>query len=170
MKMTKKLRTRAPKAEKEKCPADSANPISIITFSWLNSIMATGIRRTLEMADIPTLPAELRASVTASKLKTLLAGNNTEKTKSDIKTVVCVYARRSLLFAGIVRVVGDISISLIPIVMRELLIYTAISKTENTSISEGILYVCLLLLFGVVNSLCFNWAYQRGYMFGSTYC
>lgn len=42
--------------EEQILPQDKSNPLSKITFQWVNSIMTTGYQRPLEKEDLYTLP------------------------------------------------------------------------------------------------------------------
>lgn len=71
-----------------------------------------------------------------------------------------------LFVIGMFKVIGDTAVVSSPLVLIYLLNYVNRSKTEDTSTSEGFLYVCLFFILGFVNSVTFNWYWQASQVVG----
>jgi hypothetical protein len=81
---------------------------------------------------------------------------------ANLRKSIWRVVRWELLAIGLVKVIGDTAVVASPLVLIFLLEYVNRSKLEDTTTTEGFIYVSLFFLLGVLNSITFNWFWQVG--------
>ncbi|XP_075236831.1 putative multidrug resistance-associated protein lethal(2)03659 isoform X2 [Lycorma delicatula] len=96
------------KTEKPENPRETANPLSVLTFSWLLRLFIVGYKRELEVTDLYSPLYEHRSDVLGDKFESMW---NEEKAKALIKnhdpSLLCVISRIfgcDIMFHGLVLV------------------------------------------------------------------
>ncbi|KAI9280863.1 P-loop containing nucleoside triphosphate hydrolase protein [Umbelopsis sp. AD052] len=140
--------------EEKALPQDKANPLSKITFQWVNSILTTGFKRPLEKEDLYTLPDW--------RLSRNLTATFQEHWKRQLKrkTPNLFYALNQTFglkfwYGGLCRLIADTLQITSPLVIQQILQFCQESygSSNPPPIGTGIMWCIVLYVMQVASTI-----------------
>ena len=130
-----------------------ASILSILTFSWLDSLILSGYRKPLEIENVwNVLPKE--------KASTVLANYRLLKKTTRLTLHLLRFFIRDLLFQQVFSFIGAIFVFVPTLLLKAILEY--VEDPSGTPKSTAWLYVILLLASGLIQGSCDGQALWRG--------
>jgi ABC-type multidrug transport system fused ATPase/permease subunit len=121
-----------------------ASPISLATFSWVDSIVAKGYKKPLELADVWNVCLQ-------DKAETVLASFRQVKRTHGLALRLLIHFKRKVLLQGAWCALASVFMFLPTLLLKAILEY--LEDFENTPRSAAWLYVILLFVTGVVQAV-----------------
>ena len=122
-----------------------ASILSAVSFTWVDSIVWKGFRKTLELSDVWNLPLE-------DKAETILAGFRQIRKTHSLAVRLLLHFKVQVLLQGAWVVVASIFMFLPTMLLKAVLEY--LEDTDSLPVSAAWLYVILLFITGAVPAVC----------------
>eukprot|EP00041_Stephanoeca_diplocostata_P028197 m.790864 g.790864 ORF g.790864 m.790864 type:complete len:1581 (+) comp23327_c0_seq3:295-5037(+) len=159
---------------KKPCPETSAGLLSIITFSWLNGLMALGFRRPLEDKDLWGLNPDDQAPVLSRKFQRSWDEEVTRKRSRNAEPSLLRALSRSfgttLYVAGLFKLIQDSLAFLQPELLKLLIRYIQDRNNPNPEDvppkSTGWELACAMFAVALIQSMALHQYFHRVYVTG----
>ncbi|KAH8660277.1 P-loop containing nucleoside triphosphate hydrolase protein [Xylariales sp. PMI_506] len=153
-------------------PEYRAGFFSLLTFSWMSSIMATGYRRPLELNDIWLLHPRRQSRNMAAELKKNFQALRQKGTKRPLSRAIVQTFKTDLIIGALAAFTSAMSQVLIPFVVKYIVAF-AVQEYEarqlgvpGPPIGRGIGLVFGIAGMQILGSIGYNHLYYRGMLVG----
>ncbi|KEY72370.1 hypothetical protein S7711_01047 [Stachybotrys chartarum IBT 7711] len=168
------LRGRRPAVPESRQPSPEhrAGLWSLVTFSWMSSIMATGYRRPLELGDIWLLHPERRSHNLSATLRANFRQNYEKGFKRPLTRAVFQTFKTDLVVGALAAFVSTMIQVLVPFVVRYIVAFAVQdyearrSTTPGPPIGDGIGLVVGIAAMQVLGSVGYNHLFYRSMLVG----
>lgn len=135
-------------------PQDKANPLSKITFQWVNSIMTTGYKRPLEKEDLYTLPDWRHSRNLTAKFQGHWKRQMKRKNPNLFFALNQTFGAK-FWFGGVCRLLADTLSITSPLIIQEILQFCQESygNPDPPPIGMGIMWCIVLYVMQVASTL-----------------
>ncbi|CAI9767155.1 unnamed protein product [Fraxinus pennsylvanica] len=130
--------------------------LSRLSFSWINSLLRLGYRKSLVLEDIPCLGSEDEAVLAYEKFNhewDSLTGKGSDSSDNFVSWAIARIYWKDMVFAGICALIRTIAVIVAPLLLYAFVNY---SNSETKNLYKGILLVGYLVVAKVFESLSYR--------------
>ena len=143
-------------------PEDFSSFYSRITFSWLNPILETGIRRPLEANDLYSIPKSYEAEKVSKRFDDIWT-NERKKTTPRMALALWKFVKVPFLIAGLYKIVHDVLLFAGPFFLKLLVQYV---QDPDPNPWYGLGLVVGVIVSAGVQSLILHQYFWKAYLVG----
>ncbi|KAF9948426.1 hypothetical protein BGZ72_009661 [Mortierella alpina] len=114
----------------EKCPEEDANVFSIASFHWVTDLMRRGYAQPLTMDDLWELKKDDRSKTVSDSFKDAWDIEIKKGSPSLVKALASAFGK-PFYIAGIWKVINDVLGFMLPLLLRQMLLFVMSYKTED---------------------------------------
>ncbi|OCL06061.1 P-loop containing nucleoside triphosphate hydrolase protein [Glonium stellatum] len=153
-------------------PEYHAGFFSLLTFSWMSPILATGYRRQLEVNDIWLINPNRRSRDLAAKLKASFQENHRNSAKRPLARALFQTFKTDMMIGGLAAFISSMIQVLVPFVVKYIITY-AVQDYEarllgipGPAIGKGVGLVLSITIMQIFGSMGYNHFFYRGMLVG----
>ncbi|OJJ45116.1 hypothetical protein ASPZODRAFT_153404 [Penicilliopsis zonata CBS 506.65] len=155
-------------------PEHGAGFFSLLTFSWMSPIIATGYRRSLEVNDIWLVHPDRRAQEMAARLQASFHAYHGKGASRPLARAIFQTFKKDIIVGALASFVSSMLQVLIPFVVRFVVAYAvevydarlSDTDTPRPAIGRGIGLVVGIAIMQVFASMGYNHFFYRGMLVG----